>query len=630
MMRHVGRAAALWLTLCAGILAWKLLLPGFIGMADNGDFGKVAGPLCLASAEPERENFFHSVYLRRNANCFQSHVVTSELALAGLASALERTIGDPNRFDIRWLGAIHAILFLAFYYSVLTLLRPLGGVVRFALSLLALWIFADIGLLAYFNSFYTDTAAALGGLAMAALSVHLLSAKRIAPAAIILFGLAAVLFLASKAQHGLLGAIPAGLAFLMGWRATRRPARIAAWLVGATLLAATVWIVAGTPGWYKSQARFNLVFFKITKSSSSPAQDLAELGLGPEDARYIGLDSYVRGGPMEDAAWAETFGARCTDGRVIQFYLRHPVRAMAILRADLEGQAWQRRVPGMANFRRESGRPDAAMANGLGSWSALRTWAFRKWPGLMVVWLLLLPPAAFLFVARNGPWRPGLAWTILSVSLLALGEFGIASLADAIETPRHLLLFHLFADVSIFLGLVLASSLLEAACPLSFRRPAFALVAAGLAIFMAAVAKFEISAAAAPVAVHAQLPGDAVDDASPAVVYLGNWRAGAFGLAYGGTLTYSDQRGAVARFSFDGTELQYVYTRAPNRGMALVTIDGGPRGTIDLYSPDIVWQVRSVFGGLKAGPHQVEIQVLGRHDPASSGAFIDIDALVGH
>jgi hypothetical protein len=78
----IPRSEAFWLALCAGILLWKLLLPGFIGMADNGDFGKVAGRLCLASAEPERENFFHSLYLRAQANCFESHVPSSEFTLA--------------------------------------------------------------------------------------------------------------------------------------------------------------------------------------------------------------------------------------------------------------------------------------------------------------------------------------------------------------------------------------------------------------------------------------------------------------------------------------------------------------------------------------------------------------------
>jgi len=619
-----------WLTLCAAILVWKLFLPGFVGMADNGDFGKVAGPLCLASAEPEHENFFHPLYLRAKANCFQTHVVSSEFVLAKLASTLDRTFGDPARFDIRWLGAVHAILFLGFYYSVVTLLRPIAAVARFALSLLALWIFADIGLLAYFNSFYTDTAAALGGLATAALAVHLLAAKKIAPGALLLFGMAAVLLITSKSQHGLLGPIPAALACLIGWRAADRRTRVTAWPVGAALLAASVWMVTATPAWYKSQARFNLVFFKIAKDSPSPVADLAELGLDPEDARYIGLDSYVRGGPMEDPAWAERFGARCTDGRVIRFYLRHPVRTLAILRTDLDGQAWQRRVPGLANFARRSGRPDGTMAMGLGSWSALCTWASRKWPALMVLWLLLSPVAAFLFQRRDAALHRALAWTMLAVSLMASGEFAIASLADAIETPRHLLLFHVYSDVSIFLGLVFAASLLEAACPVRLRRPAFALVAAGLTVFVVAIGKFEISAAAAPVAPHIEQPVDTVDDASPAIVYTGNWRSGAFGLAFRGTLTYSDQRGAMARFAFEGAELQYVYTKAPNRGMALVSIDGSPRGTVDLYDPQIAWQVRTVFGGLKAGPHMAEIQVLGRHDSASSGDFIDIDGLVGH
>ena len=82
MMRQVRAERTTWLLLCVGILAWKLLLPGFSGMADNGDFGKVSGRLCLASTEPERENFFHSSYVRSKANCFDAHLPASELAIA--------------------------------------------------------------------------------------------------------------------------------------------------------------------------------------------------------------------------------------------------------------------------------------------------------------------------------------------------------------------------------------------------------------------------------------------------------------------------------------------------------------------------------------------------------------------
>jgi hypothetical protein len=623
---------ALWLVLCAGILAWKLLLPGFIGIADNGDFGKVAGSLCLASAEPEPENFFHPLYLRAKSNCYYAHIPTSEIALAWLASTLEQTVGDRSRFDIRWLGATHSLIFLAFYYAVLMLLRPLSGITRFTLSLLALWIFADIGLLAYFNSFYTDAAAALGGLATAFFGANLLAARRPAPWQAVLFGLAALLLITSKAQHGVFGAVPASLAFLIGRRASSRRMRTAADLVGLALLAATAAIVAATPHWYKSQARFNLIFSKLVKNSPSPARDLAELGLGAEDARYIGMDSYTRDGPMSSATWVDSFGTRCTYGDVLKFYLRHPARALAILRADLARQAWQRRVPGLSNFARQSGRPEGATADSLGSWSALRTSAARKWPALNVIWLALFPPAAFWLASRDGPLCKSLAWTVLPVSVVALGEFGVASLADAVETPRHLLLFHVYSDVSIFLGLLCVATLLEAACPVSFRKPLFVLVAAGLTMFVTSIVKYEILAAAVPPAPskdRGDLPATAADDTSPEVVYVGKWSAGAFGSAFRGTLTYSDAPGATARFSFTGTGLLYAYTRAPNRGMALVTIDGNVNRTIDLYDPQPVWQARTLFGGLKAGPHHAEIQVLGRHNPASSGDFVDIDALAG-
>ncbi|HMC58971.1 MAG TPA: hypothetical protein VKJ01_07260 [Candidatus Solibacter sp.] len=70
-------------------------------------------------------------------------------------------------------------------------------------------------------------------------------------------------------------------------------------------------------------------------------------------------------------------------------------------------------------------------------------------------------------------------------------------------------MFHVFTDVSIFLALVYAASILEAACPASFRRAGSALVAVGLAIFTASIVKFEV------------FPG-AADDGSPAVVYSGD------------------------------------------------------------------------------------------------------------
>ena len=62
-------------------------------------------------------------------------------------------------------------------------------------------------------------------------------------------------------------------------------------------------------------------------------------------------------------------------------------------------------------------------------------------------------------------------------------------------------------------------------------------------------------------------------------------------------------------------------------GDTAIIIDGISKGTVDLYSPTIEWQTSSLFGGLSPGRHVVEVHATGRHDSASTDAYIDIDAL---
>jgi hypothetical protein len=633
-----SRSEALWLLLCAAILIWKLVLPGFIGIADNGDFAKIAGPLSLGNAEPAQGSMLHAGYLRDSRYYFNPRVPSSERLFAWAASTLERTLGDPARFDIRWLGVIHGLIFLAFFYSVLIVLRPFSTFTQCVLSLAALWIFADIGMVAYLNSFYSDVPAALCGLAAVFIGAGLLAAERPALSMLALFTLAALLFITSKAQHGVLGFLPAAAAFLCGWRASDKSRRVAGYLAGVALLAATAWILVGTPDWYKAQARFNLIFLKILSHSTSPARDMEELGLVPDDARYIGLHSYAPGGPMEDPAWADSFRTRTSYDQVLKFYVRHPSRAVAILRSDLEGRTSQRYSPGLSSFRtqldgpecsaEQLGDPECSPASILQSWGALRSWASRVWPAHLVLWFGVLLPGALLFGLRRGAAKRhrALAWCVLAVSVIAMVEFGVSSLADASETARHLFIFHIFTDASIFLALIAAAGALETACPASLRRRAAVAVACVAAIFGAAIVKTELFPAR-PAARNLTPISGMVDGASSAVAYSGIWRADVFRQAYEGTLTYSDRPDATARICFEGTELQYVYTKASNRGLAEVNIDGTPHH-VDLYDPGVIWQARTVFGGLDPGRHCAVVRVLGQRTAASTGTFIDVDAFM--
>jgi hypothetical protein len=68
-----------------------------------------------------------------------------------------------------------------------------------------------------------------------------------------------------------------------------------------------------------------------------------------------------------------------------------------------------------------------------------------------------------------------------------------------------------------------------------------------------------------------------------------------------------------------------MYTKAPNRGLAAITIDGADQGTIDMYAPTVGWQDSSQFCCLGPGKHVIVIRVLGQASPHSTGQFIDLD-----
>ena len=444
-----------FLLLCAGVLAWKLLLPGFIGLANNGDFGKVAGPLCIGDVDNGADNFvfFRSDYVRGPKYCYEPHVMSSQIGLAWLASSAAKITADPARFDIRWLGALHALIFLGFYFSGLLLLRPLNTIARVTLSLAALWIFADTGLIAYFNSFYTDAAAILGGLIAVVLAVQLMT--RVSLEGLAAFGLAALLFVMSKGQHGLLVLVPAAFVLVQGWRSFRTEACI----IAAVTLAGATWVLVTTPDWYRGQARFNLIFYNLAMRSQTPAQDFRELGLNDSDLRYRGMHSFMPASPMNDPAWSHNFYARCTYGNVLKLYLHHPGKAFMKLWSDVCDEAWQRRPAYLSNYRREYGKPAGAKDQQLSSWSALRSWLLKWWPVHILIWLafaMFLTPR--LARRERSRFRRSVAYTIPGIALLAVAEFCSVSLADACETDRHLLMFHVFTDLTMFLAMVYAAA----------------------------------------------------------------------------------------------------------------------------------------------------------------------------
>lgn len=84
--------------------------------------------------------------------------------------------------------------------------------------------------------------------------------------------------------------------------------------------------------------------------------------------------------------------------------------------------------------------------------------------------------------------------------------------------------------------------------------------------------------------------------------------------------------------TFVGDGIRYYYTKAYNRGIVQVTIDGEEQARIDLYAPTTPpnnhqWQ-QSSYWALPYGTHQIHLAVTGDKNGSSSGTYIDLDRFV--
>jgi hypothetical protein len=117
------------------------------------------------------------------------------------------------------------------------------------------------------------------------------------------------------------------------------------------------------------------------------------------------------------------------------------------------------------------------------------------------------------------------------------------------------------------------------------------------------------------------------DDFDPALLYRGDWyKDTGFERADRHTITFSDDPAAEVQITFEGKALTYCYTKAHNRGVATVTIDGVDQGPVDLYSPTDQWQSQTRFCCFAPGRHVAVIRVAGKADPRSTGIYIDLDS----
>jgi hypothetical protein len=451
------------LALFGAALAFQLLMPPIVGLADNGDFSRVASPLGIFPPEDLGDRAFfawivpHYRFDARRIWIRGLCCYSSQTGLAALALPLGLVTAPRGRFDLRATGVVNGLALVGALVLLLAALRPLPLFPRGLAGLLLVVVFTDVGYVSLLNSFYTEPAALV--FFLAALALALLLARTSEPPVWLAgaFFLASVLLATSRPQNAPLGFFLA----VLGWRIVRYddPSRRRLVVLAAVLLGVASFAYSrSTSPLLERIYRFNAVFRVLLPDSAEPQRDLAALGLPPQFARWIDLPGFSAQAPVNDTAFQRDFG-HVGYRRLALFYAARPARVWKLLDRGAS-EAFEMRPDGAGNFAQETGAPPFAVSGSFSAWSRAKAKFLPRQVEFVALYLLGSLAAAIHLRGKatsNVTRRAAEVW--IAFVLIAAFQFGVASVMTGATSRRSFFFFNAVFDVTLIALLVRISDL---------------------------------------------------------------------------------------------------------------------------------------------------------------------------
>lgn len=452
----------------AVLMLLRLTVPTPIGMANNGDGLRL---VCQLGVYP-RGDTWSELYLDWtiftyfaatdpiDCNAYPSSTVW----LMRLWQALSRFFGTEADLDMRVALPIYALFTGAVIFAICLAFR--GWIRQVIAATLVFLVIGDATFVGYIASPFSETAGLIGLIGLSIAAVYLASGatrRRMPLFALVLFVAFSVLLIGAKVQMITL-IVPLAI-FLIGLAARRigRKRRLSG---VAFILVAMVGtgIFGYTAHESYEQNPFSVInpteviFVGVLRGSDTPAEDLEEMGLPAEMAKYQGKSWWAGDEAPQTYADFDEVSEKMTYGAVAAFLLRHPDRAVQM--ADVSTRDFFAVRPDyMGSYSRDSGHEARERESRL----ILATEALQQPAGGGLLWFIaggIAMAAGAILVIRlrpRGSRANGFGWASLLLNAVVIVQFVTCTYGESIENTKHLvvaILAAMLCTVFIVLGLM--------------------------------------------------------------------------------------------------------------------------------------------------------------------------------
>lgn len=429
------------------IMGTVLFLPPYVGMEDNGDFSRVTYGEGLYDLPQNVEQRFDGYFIKEYGimqyfNEYTNTVYSSQFLFIRPAIWLDRLFtGNDAVFDLRFLAGVMLVYFLVvLYFLVDYLVHRLTLFSSLLIAVMSVFVFADTGYTAYFNSFYAEPLAYVS--LLGCITCALLYADDRYNRYALLGGFLAcgMILTFSKQQYAPVGVLLGILGLVLFMRKRRSLFRWMA-VLSSGLLAVTgimTYLLISTD--FTNINLYHSMTRGVLMTSDDPPETLSEFDIAQRYELLDGtiyFDKYPEIDP-ENQLLHEEFYSRYDIFSIVKYYAVHPDAFAEMLKLAAK-TAYQNR-PSMGNYERQSGYAPNTIAQTFSAHSALKAGATPRTLGYIILW------AAVVLALLRKKRREQII--VAGVILIGLSQIVVSIIgAGDADLSKHIFLYNAAYDL---------------------------------------------------------------------------------------------------------------------------------------------------------------------------------------
>ena len=431
----------------AAIITVLLFVSPIIGMEDNGDFSRATYAQGLYDLPENSEILYDGYFIKEYGimqyfNEYKSTVKTSQFLLIQPAILLDRLLtGNDDVFDIRFLGLLHMVYFLVvLFFLVEYLTHRLSLISSLAIAAVCVFMFADTGYIAYFNSFFSEPLAYVSLLGCVTCAL-LYAEDRYNKYLLLLFFLVNGLILTfSKQQFAPIGVLM-GI-FVLFFLIKKHKG----WLFKTLIFVSSAGLItAGITMYLLISEKFTNInlFHSMTRGVLLTSDD------PPETLDYFGIDNqyellnkniYFARYPLidaEDERLADDFYSKYDIFEIVGYYAQNPSSFVEMLKMAAQNAYMIR--PTLGNYEFGSGYEQNEQSSFFSLYSSFKEQYAPKTIGFIIIWTLV---ALALFYRKRLTQITVLLLILAGLSQMAVSIIG----AGDADLAKHVFLYNVAFD----------------------------------------------------------------------------------------------------------------------------------------------------------------------------------------